>query len=127
MARGKKDAAATNSNRTFQQTQFVDIPVVEQDWQEVQKVYGSPDAIVDSITDLLDAGYRVGLSFNSNNDAFICSITCRNPDSENNGYTFNAFAETWLEAMQLAAYKHFIKSGQKWLSQGGKASRPKFG
>jgi len=127
MARGKSNASPNSPKNAFQPTQFIDIPILEQDWTEIQKVYGSPDVLVDAVSDLLEAGYRVGLSFNSQNDAFICAVTCRDTESPNNGYTFNSFAETWFEALQIGAYKHYVKSGKNWLSQGGKANRPKFG
>lgn len=127
MARGKNGNSASQSNGGFQQTKFIDIAVLESDWADVVKMYGSSDVLVDAVTDLLDSGYRVGLSHNDQNDAFICSVTCRNPADENNGYTFNAFAETWFEALQLAVFKHYVKAGRKWVTGGGKTSRPKFG
>lgn len=127
MARGKNAKSDNSTGRAFTPTQFIDIPIVESDWPEIQKVYGSADALVDAITDMLEVGYRVGLTFNAQNDAFICAITCRDTESPNNGYTFNSFAETWFEALQIGAYKHYVKSSKNWLSQGGKANRPKFG
>lgn len=127
MARGKNANNQPPANNRFGQTEFVDIPVVEQDWTDVQKVYGSSDILVDAVTDLLNSGYRVGLSFNGNNDAFICSVTCRQDGDVNNGLTFNAFAETWFEALQLAVYKHYVKSRKIWRKPGEKPNRPKFG
>lgn len=127
MARGKKDAQQTPSNNRFGNTEFIDISILEDDWPEIIKTYGSSDVLVDAVSDLLEAGYRVGLSFNQQNDAFICAITCRDTESPNNGLTFNSFAETWFEALQIGMYKHYVKSAKNWRGAAGKASRPKFG
>lgn len=127
MARGKQSESKSPSNNRFQPTQFVDIPIVESDFADAQKVYGSSDILVDAVTDLLDSGYRVGLSHNAQNDAFICSVTCREDNDPNNGYTFNAFSETWFEALQLAIYKHYVKSKKLWPIGGSKGMGPRFG
>lgn len=127
MARGKNASKTDSTARSFQPTQFVDIPVVESDWPEIIKVYGTSDALVDAVSDILEAGYRVGLTFNTQNDAFICAVTCRDPESPNNGKTFNSFAETWFEALQIGMYKHYVKSKKNWSGAENKSSRPKFG
>lgn len=127
MARGKSNAEQTQANNRFQQTDFIDIPIVEADWQDIQKMYGSADVLVDAVSDVLEAGYRVGLSFNAQNDAFICSLTCRDSKSPNNGKTFNSFAETWFEALQICMYKHYVKAKKNWVSSDAKSTRPRFG
>lgn len=127
MARGKAQNVPKTSTRQFQPTDFVEIPVAAEAWGDIQKVYGNPDVLVDAVSDLLEAGYRVGLSHNGANDAFICSVTCRDTDDPNNGKTFNAFAETWYEALQTAMYKHYVVSQKKWLGDAQRAARPKFG
>lgn len=127
MARGKGNAQATPNNSSFDRSKFLDINLVEADWPEIIRTYGNPDILVDAVSDLLEAGYRVGLSHNPQNDAFICSVTCRDTESPNNGYTFNSFAETWFEALQAGMYKHYVKTGKNWLSSEAKKTRPKFG
>jgi hypothetical protein len=126
MARGKGNVTQKSSDTATQWTKFVDIPLVEAEWADIIKAYGNPDAIVDAISDLLESGYRVGLSHNRQNDAFIVSVTCKVEGDPNEGCTYNAFAETWFEACQIAVYKHFIKSKKVWSSVAGK-DRPKFG
>lgn len=127
MARGKKNETVPAANNRFTNTEFVDIPIVEADWPEILRTYGSADILSDAVADLLEAGYRVGLSFNQQNDAFICAITCRDTESPNNGKTFNSFAETWFEALQIGVYKHYVKARKNWTSAESKAARPKFG
>lgn len=127
MARGKAADTAKKPVGYNQWTDFVDIPLAEDEWGAIYKAYSNPDVLADAVTDLLEAGYRVGMSHNRNNDAFIVSVTCKVEGDVNEGLTFNSFAETWFEALQIGMYKHYLKSGKNWKSAGGKAARPKFG
>jgi hypothetical protein len=127
MARGKSQSDPKTSTRQFQPTDFVEIAISAEAWGDVQKIYGNPDVLVDAVSDLLESGYRVGLSHNGATDAFIYSVTCRDSSDINNGKTFNAFAETWYEALQTAMYKHYVIAKKQWNSDAQRAAKPKFG
>lgn len=126
MARGKGNTK-TATPSTNQWTQFVDIPLTEDDFDEIGKAFPDFEQVDASVSDLLEAGYRVSLSYNAGNDAFIASVTCKNESDDNNGKTFNAFAGSWVEALQCALYKHFIKARKNWGAADVKTNRPRFG
>lgn len=126
MARGQKKPATTPA-RGNQWTEFVDIPLSEDDFDQIGKAFPDPDTIDEAVVELLEKGYRVSLSYNAGNDAFIASVTCKDTESPNNGKTFNAFAGSWTEALQCALYKHYVKTGRVWGDAANKPARPKFG
>lgn len=126
VARGTKKPNPAPA-RGNQWTEFVDIPLSEDDFDEIGKAFPDFDAVNEAVTELVEKGYRVSLSFNQGNDAFIASVTCKDTESPNNGKTFNAFAGSWLEALQCALYKHYVKTGRVWGGSGEKPARPRFG
>lgn len=126
MARGTKKPA-TNAAVRNQWTEFVDIPLAEDDFEQIGKTFPDADAVDEAVVELLEKGYRLSLSYNPGNDAFICSVTCKDTESPNNGKTFNAFAGSWTEAIQCALYKHFVKVNRVWGAAADKPSRPRFG
>jgi hypothetical protein len=127
VARGKGKVIPETGSLQNGWTKFVNIPVVGLEWAEVQAKYGSGRLFVDTVAAMCEQGYRFGVSYNHQSDAFICSVTCKNVDSPNNGCTFTSFAGTWHEAMMLALYKHYDVAGEKWLEKGGAAQLPAFG
>ena len=127
MARGKNNGTQKTATSSFQPTKFVDIPISDEDWPDILKTYGSAETLTDAVSDLLEKGYRIGLTFNSNNDAFICAITCRDSSSPNDGCTFNSFAETWFEALQIGMYKHYVKTRGDWSLGSQGTTRKRFG
>lgn len=127
MARGKGKEIPETSSQQNGWTKFVNIPVQGLEWKEVVNLYGSGDQLVDAVSGLCQVGYRFGLSYNPQTDAFICSVTCKDPGSPNSGCTFTSFASTWYEALMLSVYKHFQVAGGDWLSKGGDVQLPMFG
>lgn len=126
MARGQGKTKAVASNRN-QWTEFVDIPLGEDDFEQIEKAFPDIETTDEAIAELLGEGYRVSLSYNAGNDAFIASVTCKNADDPNNGKTFNAFAGSWVEALQCALYKHYVKARKNWGTNADKPARPRFG
>lgn len=127
MARGKKNATPTQARNQGAWTQFVDISLAGHEWADINRAYGSADAIEGGLAVLLEHGYRVSFAYNSGTDAVICSVTCRAEDDPNVGKTFNAFAGSWLAALQCALYKHHVVAHGNWTEFGKDVSRPAFG
>lgn len=127
MARGKGKVEAPASSNGTNWTKFVDIPVSNVSWEAVLAKFGSNEQIDQAVRDLVENGYRIGLSYNGASDAFICSITCRDDGSPNHGYTFTSFASTWLAALQIACFKHFVISDCSWPTNQKPMTGPMFG
>lgn len=127
VVRGKSKVQAGKSGQAKQWTQFVDIPLGETNWDDIWAVYGTSVQLDAAVAELLSEGYRMGLSYNPQNDAVICSITAKGEDNPNEGKTFTAFAGSWVEALQVALYKHNQIAGKDWDAAAHVASGPRFG
>lgn len=127
MARGKGSGNAVKSESDKSWTNFVTVSLAGVVWADIEHALGDPDTVFDGLADLLVRGYRVGLSFNQGNDAFICSLTCRNDADPNNGCTLTSFADTWFRALQTTLYKHYYVSAQVWPKDGAKGQTATFG
>jgi len=127
VARGKGNAQTAPAKNNAQWTMFVDISMAGREWSEVVKAFGGANQIDDGLDALLRDGYRVSFVHNPSNDAVICSVTCKATNTPNEGKTFNAFAGTWVEALQTALFKHYVVSNMVWGEADGKAARPAFG
>lgn len=127
MARGK--GATKNGTGTAKQqwTTFVDVPVSGDDWPLVLKEYGDYESLNEALAGLVGNGYRVSFSYNPANDAIICSVTCKDEESVNNGMTMTSFAGTWPEALMVAAYKHYVVTKQNWAKAASASGGPRFG
>lgn len=110
--RGKENSASKSDGKQW--TRFVNIPLAGVLWADIESEFGDADQCFDSVSALLGSGYRLGLSFNTENDAFICSVTCRDGDNPNSGCTFTAFAGTWWAALQTALFKHYNIAHEDW-------------
>lgn len=127
MARGKSGAKQNGAVKATWNTTFVDIPLTGYTWENISEQWGVPDEVVELATGLLEDGYRLGFSYNPQNDAFICSVTCKAEESVNNGCTFTAFAGSWFEALEVALFKHFVVAQEQWRSVSSSGQKAVFG
>lgn len=127
VARGKSGKQAANGTPTQWNTTFVDIPLGGISEDEVWSHFGTEEQLFDATTALLESGYRIAFSYNPNNDAFICSVTCKDDASPNANCTFTAFAGSWHEALVVALFKHTVIAGGVWRGKDGKSERPRIG
>lgn len=127
MARGKGESVSKAAQNGNQWTQFVDIPLGEVSWEDVLAKFGTAGQVDQGVRDLGLNGYRIGISYNGQSDAFIVSVTCRDEGSPNNGFTFTSFAGSWLDAIRIALFKHFVLADGSWPVGQRKSNGPKFG
>lgn len=124
VARGISQKLPTGKEKASWNTTFVDIPLGATTEDALFAQFDNEGAVYDQATKLLEAGYRLGFSYNGQNDAFICSVTCKDEASPNANKTFTAFAGSWYEALMVALYKHYVISSGDWSkgsSPGGKS------
>lgn len=127
MARGKKQPEARGRSDNKNWTTFVEISLAGYTEQELDDAYRSPEELYDKLAVMLEAGYRVAVSYNAQNDAFIASVSCRDDSSVNAGCTFTALAGDWVSALRMAVFKHFDVAKEEWGAQNPAASRPRYG
>lgn len=127
MARGKGQGNGGSGNGQAGWTKFVDIPLAGYAPEQVFGAFDDEDSFNEGVTQLLAAGYRVGLSFNAANDAFVCSVTCKADSDPNAGCTFTAFAGSWRDAIAVALFKHYNVAGGVWVQAGAGKAGAAFG
>jgi hypothetical protein len=112
----KGKAPASNktaaSNTSF--TTFINVSVPAHMKDAVRGYLADPAVFVTAVSDLLEAGYRIGCSYDDKRDAMIASLTCRKTGDANEGKTLTAFAQTWPEAITVVLFKHFEVCNQVW-------------
>lgn len=67
------------------------------------------------IDDVITQGYKVSFSSVSDGQSFNASIYCENPDLENAGLGFSAFAGNAFDAARIALFLHVHVFGDDWL------------
>lgn len=124
VARGQgKAVEAVNGNNM---PRFVDVPLSAEHRADFMGRVYSPDELVMFMQCLCDDGYRIGCTWSGENQSYIVSVTCRNPDSPNNGLCMSSFAKELSTAVALAVYKHMVVTDENWLGAGS-TSRYAFG
>jgi hypothetical protein len=127
MAKSSKPGRALAGGKSGWQTVFVDIPLSGVTMEEIDSVYAQSDTVYDGLEGLLGSQYRVGFAYNVQNDAVICSVTCKDEDGVNSGKTFTSFAGTWYDALRVSLYKHYVICEEKWPGEGSKSGKVAFG
>ena len=127
MVRGKGKNEPKTAVKATWNTTFVDISLAGHSWEQIGAFFDTPTAVYDAAAGLLENGYRLGFTYNPQNDAFICSVTCKAVGNPNEGKTYTAFAASWFEALEVALYKHFVVAETIWSGEEAGANRPAFG
>jgi len=127
VVRGKSKPNPTPKPKTGQWTQFVDIPLGQTSWQQIQEAFPDLDSCLDALAELIVDGYRISFAFNPQSNAITCSVTCKAAGNPNEGKTFTSFAASWASALEIALYKHFVISETIWGSMDDGAAPPAFG
>lgn len=127
MVRGKASNPQPEKVKATWNTTFVDISMAGHSLDDVSAAFPTVENVYETVAGLLENGYRLGFSYNPQNDAFICSVTCKSEGNPNMGKTFTAFAGTWFEAVQVALYKHYVVSETIWGTGGQGEGKARFG
>lgn len=127
MARGKKPAVAGKDTGNGYSTVFVEIPVGDTKDADIARFFGSSDGLSEHVEDVIRSGYRIGVTYNAQNDAVIASLTCRETTDPNAGCTLTAFAGDWVTAIQVVLYKHLVIASKNWRGSEVQTVRPRFG
>lgn len=127
MTRSKANGKPAEKQKATWNTTFVDIPLTGQTEEEIYGHFKSTEGVYEAATELLESGYRLGFSYNPQNDAFICSVTCKDESSENANQTFTAFAGSWFDALLVALYKHRVVAGGVWSKGASQKVGARFG
>lgn len=122
---GKKNT--TEKVKSTWNTTFVDIPLHDVSEDDIFGQFKSTEDVYEAVAELLESGYRLGFTYNPQNDAFICSITCKDETSPNANQTFTAFAGAWFESLLVALYKHRVVAAGVWSKGASQMTKSRFG
>ena len=67
-----------------------------------------------AIAKLNEQGYKFGLSYDSYNSCYQCSMNCGIEDSVNNGWCLTGRGSSPMKALKQVLYKHFQVFREDW-------------
>lgn len=120
MARG--NGKGTKAGNTAAMPKFVDVKLSQEQKAQFLKQPWDDVEVIRELQGLCDDGYRVGCSWSGEQQAYTVSLTCRNPDSPNNGLCMTSFARFLSTAVALALFKHRVITEGVWLGDAGSGS-----
>ena len=112
MARGKQRTVVAKDGGL---PAFVNVTLSQDDRVAMKTLDQSVDGLVDWLELMARDGYRIGLSWNSERSAYICSVTARDTGTPNDGKCVTSFAPTVMQVVFVAWYKHVHILGAVWL------------
>jgi hypothetical protein len=114
--KGGKPAAAVNMPR------FVDVKLTAEQRAAFLVWEKREGDLVTLLQSMADDGYRVGVSWSGEQQAYTVSLTCRAEGDPNNGLCMTSFAKTLSTALWLALYKHLEVTGGRWAGEASGSS-----
>ena len=113
MARGK----GTGKQATGQgnMPRFVDVKLTAEQRDHFTNWSGRDGDLVTFLQSMADDGYRVGVSWSGEQQAYTVSLTCRDDGNPNNGLCMTSFARTLSTALWLALFKHLVVTEERWV------------
>lgn len=85
------------------------------------------EGVLDMLSELVLADYRVGFSVMNNGATVQCAVTCRAKGHPDAGYCMTSRAPTWHDALRVAVWKHFIVAESQWDSYKGDTEGEEWG
>jgi len=106
--------------RQFSDVEFVDLNLTPDQRDRFGTWYADAQSEMgDYLLAVTTADYRIGLSYDAQNNTSIASLTGRKEASRNANRCLTARAPEPLEALALLLYKHFVVADQQeWASAG---------
>lgn len=114
VARGKGKGTEPSGGQGM--PRFVDVKLSAEDRAAFLKFITEDHDIVGMLQDLVDDGYRVGVSWSGEHQSYTVSLTGRGEGCPNQGLCMTSFAGELGKAIQLALYKHTAITGGRWLT-----------
>lgn len=113
MARGKGKVGQGSAGNAM--PRFVDVKLTAEQRAEFQGWEKRGGDLVTFLQSMADDGYRVGVSWSGEQQAYTVSLTCRDTENPNNGLCMTSFAKTLSTALWLALYKHLEVTRERWV------------
>lgn len=115
MARGKGRVGQVTGGGNL--PTFVDVKLSEADRENFLSSLGDDLDAIRVLQGFADDGYRVGVAWSGEHQSYTVSVTCRDPESENNGLCMTSFAGDLTRGILLAWFKHDVVCSRRWKSR----------
>jgi hypothetical protein len=113
MARKKK-----SNQSTFTPIEFIRFELTADDKKDLLKWCDKERENFDLLcTEVVQTGHKMSMSFNDQNDSFICSVTGKPEECDNASRCYTSHGKSWAVAQWVALYKfHVIWKKGVWES-----------
>lgn len=114
-----KNASRPQTNNTFVPVVFVNFKMPkEHELLFAEWFQRKGEATALDIASFISEGNKIGITWDSNNNCWIVSATCKRPGHENENHCMTSRSDDWYEALAMCAYKDRViaKSGS-WSDQ----------
>jgi hypothetical protein len=99
---------------------FVDVKLDDEERENFLAWLGDDVDALRVLQAFTDQSYRVGVAWSGEHQTYTCSVTCRDPDSSNNGLCMTSFSRVLTQAILLAWYKHDVMCQRDWAARAPK-------
>lgn len=114
-------AAQIRDKRKAKQTEqagdwkgFVACELTDKQKEAAKQLRADADRLFDNVFSMVEDGYKLSFSVDNYNGMYICSATCKDKASPNNGMTLTGRGGAMLGAMASLWYKHDVVLERVW-------------
>lgn len=66
------------------------------------------------LSEAVSAGHKLSMTFNKQNDQFVCSFTGNDGTGKHEGFTLSGYAGDWYISLRVLLYKHCVLLESDW-------------
>jgi hypothetical protein len=93
---------------------FVDVKMTDEEKQLFAQWDVHDNDLFLLMSEAVAAGHKLSISFNKQNDTFVCSFTGNDGTGKHEGYTLTAYAGDWYIAVRALVFKHAVLLNSDW-------------
>lgn len=111
---------ARESMAAKKKTEFTPIEFVNIDWEDRHEAEFEDWVIThkedwhNHVASMCADLYKFGLAWDDDNATYIVSVTCKDDRGINANKCFTARSDDWVEALQIAVFKHEVITKEDW-------------
>lgn len=101
--------AMAKNSKSYGDWQFVNINLSTADQKHFAEWFNDNETgLLSMLSEVNADGYKVSISYDFDNECYICALSGTKNTNDNNGCTITARSAEWIEAIGLALYKHVV-------------------
>lgn len=95
---------------------YIEVRLDEEGKKEFKRWKASIGDLDDTLMKLCEGGYRLSMSYDDYNGAYMCSMTTKDAQSENAGWVLVGRGNSPVSAMQQVVFKHLVVTSGMWVN-----------